>query len=265
MTVRLAVAAAAVPLSLVAGAWLFQGRLIYLPYGTPGSPAAVGLSGVEQVRLATDDGLDLDAWYVAPAVAGRRTAVLLLPGNAGNRSLRAPLAGRLARAGLAVLVVDYRGYAGNPGRPSEEGLALDALAAHRYLERRDDVDRIVVLGESLGAAVAVRLAGQVTVHAVVLRSPFTSLADVGSLHYPFLPVRLLLRDRFDVLSGLRRVEVPVTVVAGTGDTIVPPELSRRVAAAADAELVVVEGAGHNDPALGAGDALVGAAVAAAHR
>lgn len=251
-----------VAVGVVAAAWFFQSRLIYLPYGEAGPPADAGLARAEEVRLTTDDDVELHAWYVPPTAEPTGGAVLVLPGNAGNRSLRAPLARALSDAGLAVLLVEYRGYAGNPGRPSESGLAADARAGHAHLAKRPDVDRIVVFGESLGAAVAVQLAADVPVGALVLRSPFTSLVDVGRVHYPWLPVGLLLRDRFDVVGRIPDVDAPAVVVAGEGDTIVPVEQSRRVAEAADAELIVLPAADHNDAVLNSGDALVEAIVTA---
>jgi uncharacterized protein len=260
---RAVVVVVVIAAGFVAAAWLFQDRLIYLPFGTAGSPSTAGLGGAEEVQLATDDGLELDAWFVPPATEATGAGVVMLPGNAGNRSLRAPLARALSEEGLAVLLVEYRGYAGNPGRPSESGLASDARAAYAHLAQRPAIDRIVVFGESLGAAVAVGLARDAQAHALVLRSPFTALADVGRVHYPFLPVGLLLRDRFDVVEAVRDVNAPVSVVAGERDTIVPVEQSRRVARAAGAELIMVPSADHNDPALGAGEDVVDAIVAAA--
>src|SRR5690606_27765101 len=117
-------------------------------------------------------------------------------GNGGDRSMRVPLASALNRMGLSVLLFDYRGYGGNPGSPSEEGLAADARAAQAWLAAQPGVDQIVYFGESLGGAVAVRLAVERSPVALILRSPFTSLADVASVHYPWLPVRRLLLDRY---------------------------------------------------------------------
>jgi fermentation-respiration switch protein FrsA (DUF1100 family) len=208
----------AVVLVLAALAWLFQRRLIYLP--TPGKvpPAPIVLHAGQDVAFDTADGLRLAGWFV-PAAAGQgRATVLVLSGNAGNRAARAPLAAKLSRAGLSVLLVDYRGYGGNPGSPSESGLLADARAARAYLAARGDVDpaRLVYFGESLGAAVAVRLALEWPPMALVLRSPFTSLADVGRVHYPFLPVRLLLRDRYASIEQVGGLRCPVLVVAGAG-------------------------------------------------
>ena len=262
---RILVVVIVMVVAIIAAAWFFQSRLIYLPYGMAGTPAEAALAGAEEVQFRTEDGLQLRAWYVPPASAATGTAVLVLPGNAGNRSFRAPLARVLSEHGLAVLLVDYRGYGGNPGRPSEAGLVADAEAAHAYLSGREDVERVVVFGESLGAAVAVALAREAEVHGVVLRSPFTSLADVGRVHYPFLPVRLLLRDRFDVVGAVRDVQAPVLVVAGEADTIIPAQQSRAVAEAAGAEFIVVPSADHNDAALLDGDAVVDAILSTAAR
>ncbi len=144
--------------------------------------------------------------------------------------MRAALAVALNRMGLSVLLFDYRGYGGNPGRPSEEGLAADARAAQAWLAAQPEVDpdRIAYFGESLGAAVAVGLAVQRPPAALVLRSPFTSLADVGAVHYPWLPVRRLLLDRYPSIERIASVHAPLLVIAGDRDDIVPLSLSRRL-------------------------------------
>lgn len=237
--------------------WASQRRLIYLPGSVPVPPAAAVLQGAEEVAVETADGLRLGAWFVR-GPAG--PTVLVLPGNGGNRAGRAPLAAALVRAGMSVLLLDYRGYGGNPGSPSEAGLAADARAARSYLLSRPDVDpaSIVYFGESLGAAVAVGLAAEHAPAALVLRSPFTSLADVAELYYPYLPVRRLLRDRYDSLGRIGSVRCPVLVVAGAADRIVPASQSRRLhdAAAEPRRYVEIPGADHNDLELAAGERLV---------
>jgi fermentation-respiration switch protein FrsA (DUF1100 family) len=239
-----------------------QRSLIYLPQGEPTGPAAHAVPGADDVTLTTADGLELGAWYV-PAEAGRPT-VLVANGNAGHRGLRAPLATALGQHGLGVLLFDYRGYAGNPGSPSEDGLADDARAARAFLVEQAGVPSaaLIYFGESLGAGVVVRLADEHPPAVLVLRSPFTSLADVGRVHYPFLPVRTLLRDRYPVLDTIPRIDVPTVVVLGTSDTVIPPEQSRAVASAAPRLWLLVEipGADHNDPALLNGRQLVKAVV-----
>ena len=229
--------------------WSQQRRLIYFPSPGPVPSAGLVLENGIDVEFETADAITLDAWYF-PARAGA-TSVLVCNGNAGDRSMRAELAAALNRAGLSVLLFDYRGYAGNPGSPSEEGLASDARAARAWLAAQPGVapERIVYFGESLGAAVAVRLAVERSPAALVLRSPFTSLADVGAVHYPWLPVRRLLLDRYPSIERITSVHAPLLVIAGDRDEIVPASLSKRLydAAAEPKRFVLVPGAGHNDP------------------
>jgi uncharacterized protein len=249
---------------LVVAVWGLQRRLIYLPSGSVGSPVAAGLAGARDVVLETSDGLKLGAWFVPAAAPSRGVAVLVANGNAGNRAGRAPLARALSEQGLAVLLFDYRGYGGNPGHPSERGLARDVRAAHRFLVHDAGVpgDRLIYYGESLGAAVVVELATEHPPAGLLLRSPFVDLAAVGQAHVPFLPVRLLLRDRFPLVDQLAAVKSPLTVVYGTRDSIVPPAHSRAVADAAPVlrQLVVVDGADHNDSVLLDGNQLINAVV-----
>jgi pimeloyl-ACP methyl ester carboxylesterase len=236
--------------------WWQQRQLIYFPDTSSVPPAGEVIEGARDVTLHTEDGLELGAWFLPaapePGATDRRVVVLLAPGNGGNRADRAGLAGELRRLGLAVLLMDYRGYGGNPGSPSEEGLARDAMAAMEALENLGyPAERTIYFGESLGSAVVAALQARRPPAGMVLRSPFTELADVGAWHYPWLPVRLLLRDRFPVLDHLVASEVPVTVVYGDQDSIVPTELSARVADAAPAlaERVVITGADHNDSVM----------------
>ncbi|TFV78350.1 alpha/beta hydrolase [Blastococcus sp. CT_GayMR19] len=242
--------------------WAFQRSLIYLPDAGPVPAAAAGLPGARDVVLPTADGLELGGWFL-PADDGA-PAVLVASGNAGHRGYRAPLAEALHEAGLSVLLFDYRGYGGNPGSPSEAGLALDVRAARAFLVDVVGVppERLVYFGESLGAAVVTELATEHPPAALVLRSPFVDLAAVAAVHYPFLPARALLRDRFPVAEQLARVEAPTTVVYGADDSIVPASQSRAVAAAAGRlhRSVEVDGADHNDRSLLDGHQLVDAVV-----
>jgi uncharacterized protein len=256
--------AVVVLLGVVVGlAWGFQRQLVYFPDDDPGPPSAWGLTGADEVALETSDGLHLAAWWL-PAATADAPAVLVANGNGGHRGLRAQLARALRQAGLAVLLFDYRGYGGNPGAPSEAGLARDARAARAFLVDTVGVpaERLVYFGESLGAGVVSELAVAHPPAGLVLRSPFTDLAAVGRAHYPFLPVRLLLRDRYPVARNVARVAAPVAVVYGGSDTIVPPAQSRAVADAAQQLHAVVEvpGAEHNDAVLLDGADVVGAVV-----
>ena len=257
---RLAVVVAIVALvasGLLALAWSQQRRLIYFPSPGPVPSAATILPDGQDVVLETDDGIRLGAWYFP--VAGGGPAVLVCNGNGGDRSGRARLAIALNRMGLSVLLFDYRGYGGNPGKPSEDGTAADARAAQAWLAAQPGIEKIVYFGESLGAAVAVGLAVDTPPAAVILRSPFTSLPDVGAVHYPWLPVRWLLTDRYPSIDRISSVHVPVMVIAGDRDDIVPDSLSRRLYDAANEpkRYVVVPGAGHNDPELVDGPRMIG--------
>lgn len=257
MTRALLVLIGAVALVLVL-VYLLQRFLIYLPYGEVPRPAP---AGAEEVEFTTEDGLTISGWFLASDVGEPRPAILVANGNAGNRAHRTPLGEALHAMGVNVLLFDYRGYGGNPGIPAEEGLRMDAAAARRYLESRSDVDpsRIVYFGESIGAAVMVALAAEQPPAGLVLRSPFTSLADVGRIHYPWLPVALLLRDHYETTSTIGRVEAPLVVIAGSRDNIVPIAQSRAVFEAAPGRkrFVEIRGAGHNDAELFTGEELLG--------
>ncbi len=233
-----------------------QRHLIYFPDASPVPPAGEVIDGARDVVLHTEDGLELGAWFV-PADPGRvgagpGHAVLVAPGNGGNREGRAGLARELSRRGLAVLLMDYRGYGGNPGEPSEEGLAADALAAVDALgELGYPPEQVLYFGESLGCGVVAALQVERPPAGMVLRSPFPDLAAVGSHHYPLLPVSLLLRDRFPVVEHMATSDVPVTVIYGDRDSVIPSEMSARVAASAPGLIdeVVFRGVDHNDEVM----------------
>ena len=244
--------------------WAAQRHLVYFPDADVPAPAAAGLASVRELTIPVEDGGTIGGWFVP--LPGARYTVIVFNGNAGHRAYRAALAGALRGRGFAVLLFDYRGFGGNAGTPSERGLAADARAARAELLRTQGVapDRLVYFGESLGAAVAVSLAAEHPPAALVLRSPFTSLADIGRFHYPVLPVALLLRDRFDSLTAIQRVRVPTLVIAGERDAIVPLEQSRRLfdgSAAGRKEWVAISGADHNDAALTDGPLVIEAVAA----
>ena len=253
----------AVAVALLAYLYLTQRGMIYFP--SSGAPSSALLpDDAEAIELRTADGLRLGAWFL-PATDGsmleRGPAVLVFNGNAGNRSHRLPLAVALAARGYAVLLFDYRGYAGNAGSPSEEGLLADARAAVDALAARAEVDpeRVAYFGESLGAAVAGRLATERPPAALVLRSPPPSIAAMARHHYPYLPIiDALLMDRFPLVEQVGNAQAPLLVIVTETDNIVPARLSRRVfeAASEPKRQVAVTGAHHNDPALLAGEELV---------
>jgi fermentation-respiration switch protein FrsA (DUF1100 family) len=261
---RVALAVVVLWALVAAAAWLLQRRLIYFPDRSSPPAAARVIPGARDVTLHTTDGLCLTAWLVEPPpeTPGRRLAVLVAPGNAGNRLARAPLAAALAGRGMTVLLVDYRGYGGNPGSPSEDGLARDIEAARTFLVEQAGIpaERLLYYGESLGAAVVTALAAKHPPAGLVLRSPFTDLPAAGREHYPFLPVGLLARDRFPVAEVIARVAAPTLIVYGTADSIVPPRQSLAVAgkAGGPVRVVAVQGVDHNDASLLNGAQLIDA-------
>ncbi|MCL3859673.1 alpha/beta hydrolase [Actinotalea sp. K2] len=264
------VAVVVVVVLLVVVLWLGQRTLIYFPDTSRPGSAADMLPGGQDVLLTTQDGLELGAWYL-PAPAACPTTVLVAPGNGGNRAGRAGLARAIGDRGLGVLLLDYRGYGGNPGRPSEQGLAHDARAAHAFLTGEAGVpeEALVYLGESIGTGVVTALAVDHPPAAMVLRSPFTSLADAGRAAYG-VPLGWVLRDHFPVARDIAATPGPLAVVLGSGDTIVPAALSREVAQTAragglDVLEVEVEGADHNDLELSQGPALLDALVEVSRR
>lgn len=234
--------------------WSLQRSMIYFPDTSEVPAAADVLEGGQDLTLHTSDGLELEAWFAPPTedAVDRDMAVLMAPGNGGNREGRAGLAQHLQDRGFSVLLMDYRGYSTNPGRPSENGLIRDGLAATDALEAQGFApDQTIYFGESVGGGVVAALLIQRPPAAAVFRSPFTDLAEVGKRHYPWLPVGILLRDRFSVTEHVSRTQVPISVIRARQDTVVPAELSAQVAAAAPnlVEEHVLDDADHNDPVM----------------
>jgi fermentation-respiration switch protein FrsA (DUF1100 family) len=224
-----------------------QRRFIYVPDRRRPDVSAAGVAGILALRVRTQDGLDLLAW-VTPAADERQPVVLYLHGNGGHIGYRAPRLAWMTRLGWGVMLLEYRGFGGNPGSPTEAGLYEDARAGYAALRAQGVAGRrIVVWGESLGTGVAVRLAGEAEVGAVVLESPYTSILSIGQARFPFMPVGWVLRDRFDLIGRIGAVRAPLLVLAGEQDAIIPLAMSRAVFAAAGEPKMfwLAHGAGHN--------------------
>lgn len=228
--------------------YLTQDRLIYMPSSNVvGSPANIGLE-YEDVALETEDGVQLHGWYL-PGPEDDAPVLLFLHGNAGNIGHRLESLEQFHHLGLAVLIIDYRGYGKSQGRPHEEGTYEDARAAWNWLREHLEYEpeEIVLFGRSLGAAVAARLAETKSPAAVILEAAFTSAADLGAEVYPWLPVRALIRHEYDVLGRVGAIAAPVLFAHAREDEIVPfAHAERLLEASGDgAQLMEMDG-GHND-------------------
>lgn len=210
----------------------------------------VRISGLplEEVWFQAEDGTKLFGWYVQSSAAS--PVLLWCHGNAGNIIHRLENLAELYRLGLSVFLFDYRGYGRSQGKPSEEGLSQDALAAYRYVTETRGVrpERLVLFGRSLGAAVAAEVASRKPAAGLILETPFPSLAAMARTHYLGLPMHWLLSGRFPLSERLARISVPVLVIHGDRDDIVPIALGREVfeAAREPKSFYVIEGADHNN-------------------
>lgn len=234
---------------LYAGLVFGENRFIYFPArGLTTTPADAGLDFVD-VHFNAEDGVRLHGWWVPGQV--NEAPLLWFHGNAGNLSNRVALLELLHdELDVGVFMFDYRGYGRSEGNPSEAGLYADARAALEATQMHAEVrqDEIVVVGQSLGAAVAVELASTHSVRGVVLEAAFTSIPDMARHHYSFLPVWPLLKTSFDSEARISSIDAPLLMSHGADDDIVPLDMSRELFAAAEEpkEFSLVEGAGHND-------------------
>jgi len=229
----------------------YEPRMIYFPArGIERTPADLGLA-FEDVRLETADGEQIHGWYL-PAGSSSRLTVLFLHGNAGNISHRFEKLSVFRALGADVLIIDYRGYGRSSGSPNEKGTYRDADAAYEYLvaTRGLDPKRVVLYGESLGAAIAVDLASRKPVGGMVLESVFSSAVDVGQEMFPFLPARLLVRNRYESVKKIGAVQAPVLILHSRDDEFFRWHHPQRLYDAATGPKTLVElRGGHNDAFL----------------
>jgi uncharacterized protein len=212
--------------ALVALAYFAQRALMYFPDRTRTPPAQAGLPEAEEVTVETADGEKLVAWHV-PAAEGK-PLVLYFHGNGGALVDRLNRFRGLIANGNGLLALSYRGYGGSSGSPSEEGLFADAAAAYAFAAARYPASRIAVFGESLGTGVAIWLAATCPVARVLLQAPYTSIGDIAAAAYPFLPVRLLLKDSYRSDERVGRVTAPVLIIHGERDRVVPIRYGERL-------------------------------------
>lgn len=213
--------------------FIFQRSLLYLPDRSPPDIATAGASALlAPAAIDTTDGLRLLAWYRPPPVP-EAPVLLHFHGNAGNIGDRVSRIGPYVAAGMGILLVEYRGFGGNGGEPSEAGLYADARAAVDFLERQGIVaSRMAFYGESLGSGVAVQMATERPCAALLLEAPYSSVPEVAQHRYWMFPVRALVKDRFDSAAKVGAVRCPVLVLHGSEDRVVPLQFGQRLFAAA---------------------------------
>jgi fermentation-respiration switch protein FrsA (DUF1100 family) len=244
--VSFALSLAVVWIALLVFLSLMESRLLYFPIRElDATPSDHGLDS-DELHLRAADGVRLHGWWIK---SGGRLAVLLFHGNAGNISHRLDRARLFSeRLGVDMFLVDYRGYGRSEGKPSEAGLYRDGLAIFDAARERGFApERIVLMGESLGCAVALEVALARPCAGVVLETPFLSVPALARKHYPFVPA-LLVRSKFDAGSRIGRVAVPKLFLVAERDEIAPPSQGRRLfeLASPPRELFMIPGAGHND-------------------
>lgn len=243
------VVAAAMYLVALIVVFAMQRKFIYLPDLRHADLAAVGaLEHMTAVEIAAEDGLVTISWF-QPPLSQEAPVMVLFHGNAGNIGDRLFKVATFLEEGWGVLLVGYRGFGGNPGKPSEAGLYADARAALAFLrEHGIAADRIVLYGESLGSGIATEMALEIPAKALILEAPFTSIADMAQRRFPYFPARWLVLDRFDNAAKIGRVSMPVLVLHGALDPVTPAAFGREVHAAArePKELRVFPRAGHVD-------------------
>ena len=230
------------------GIYGLQRDLLYHPNQQHLSPQVLNNlpPGITEEAIKTGDGETLVAWY-SPAQNGNPT-ILFFPGNAGHLPYMADRLKVMHKLGFGYLAVAYRGYSGSTGEPSEEGLHQDALASYAWLAERVKPDMIIVHGAALGASVATHLASQVSARALVLEAPYTAAVDVAASRFWFLPVKYFFKDQFLTREWIKSVKMPILVVHGDEDTIVPVDQGKAVFALAPEpkEIVIIKATGHNN-------------------
>lgn len=234
---------------LVVLLYVAQRSLLYHPDQTVPDPAAWDAPTMEAVRLPTDDGLKIYAWWRAPADT-TKPIIVYFHGNAGHLGERVDKTAPYLDAGYGLLLVTYRYNAKAGGKPTEEGLLLDGKAAIEFALAQTGAtqDRLVLYGESLGSGVAVQLANRYDVGAVVLEAPYSSVAEVAQGHYWYVPARWLVLDQFNSMAWIDKIGAPLLIVHGDHDTVIPMRYGRRLfdAALEPKEFAHFPGGAHAD-------------------
>jgi uncharacterized protein len=209
--------------------FLVQRHFMYFPDVTRPVPATFGAADMKVIDVRTRDGLTISGWFKAPADKGK-PVVIIFHGNAGNIAMRNFKARLFIDARYGALLAEYRGYGGNPGKPTEKGLYADAHAYLDWLEKQGfPPARVVLYGESLGTGVAVQMASEKPGYkGIILESPFSSIVSMAQKIYFFAPAWLLVRDRYDSIAKIKSIKIPLLILHGAVDTIVPYYQGKRL-------------------------------------
>lgn len=239
-------------IGLVGIIYVGQRSLMYHPGGPIGPPDVYGVGEMSELSLKNDAGHTLISWYAAPKPD--QPVLVFFHGNAGTIGDRAQKIRPYLNTGFGVILAGYRGFGGNPGSPSETGLYNDAVTILTHLKAIGiPPERWVLYGESLGTGVATEMAYRyavsgMSVGALVLEAPFTSMGDAAAVHYPYIPTRLLVRDKYDSIAKIDAINTSLMIVHGAADRTVPQKLGRRLfdAAKKPKSSLWLDRAGHND-------------------
>lgn len=237
-------------LALLALLYFLQDRLIFFPQKLPKEEAdrlSTRYSHIENINLKTGNNISIKGWLVRNSTLLKSPLIIYFGGNAEELSYMIYYADKVT--GWSLALINYRGYGLSEGKPSEKDLYADAVSIHDYFSKRDDIDntRIVLIGRSLGTGVATYLAQMRPVKALILVSPYDSITSIGKHHYPFLPVNLLLRHRFDSLSRAPLISAPLLVITAADDTIIPLKHSKKLVEkwGGPHSFKIIEGEDHN--------------------
>jgi fermentation-respiration switch protein FrsA (DUF1100 family) len=257
LLIKLAVFALVAYAAILLAAYLGQRRLMYFPDRTRTLPAEVGLADVAERTLVTPDGERIVAWY-GKARPGEPT-LLYFHGNAGGLADRAERIRRFMAEGWGICMMAYRGYAGSTGSPSEAANVADARLAYDALVSEGVAPASIVLyGESLGTGVAVQLAAERPAAGLILDAPYTSILEIGKQAYPYLPVSTFLEDRYETRAYIGRVHMPLLILHGEADEVIPAAMGRELLGLANEpkRLVILPDAGHSNIYIDGNDGLV---------
>ena len=200
--------------------FFYQRNLLYHPFENNYNTEEANFS-YEEIFIPTSDGKKLKAWFHKKDLKKKKT-LLFFHGNAGNLTNRIYKLNLIKNLDINFLIVAYRGFSGNEGKPTEEGLYQDARDTISWLNEQEIEDKqIVIYGESLGTGVSAEVAQNKKFAGIILESPFTSMVEAGKHYYFYLPVSLLLKDRYETIKKLKNIKIPILVMHGERDRIVP--------------------------------------------